>query len=355
MGERVYGGNKASYGVIRRDDGWIELRVYQDNQSVRRVLRHCIGRPRALLYRKWQGARAAHWMAHVIRDFRPYFEQGRVKIILVDCGTGQKSTMLGGAQKASVAAPVQARAETAHRPTPSESATGNSLFSPIEAFCRWLRRALGAALGARGTAVPDEPEGQTVFTAEESRLAPAVSLHSAIECLVHPRMLWNRHKVLNAGRCPVPEAPGLYGWYFRTLPDPRIAVERCVVHEDCYLLYVGIAPENDRSSTSLRSRIIDHYRNWTTLRMTLGSLLAEELGLAPRNKNLQWNHEDRLSAWMSENAFVVWVEHPQPWHIEREIIRTLDLPLNIQHNRDHPFCPVVMAARRRQRDVATPF
>jgi hypothetical protein len=34
--------------------------------------------------------------------------------------------------------------------------------------------------------------------------------------------------------------------------------------------------------------------------------------------------EQTLSNWMSENAFVCWVEHPAPWQIESALIpRTL--------------------------------
>ena len=175
---------------------------------------------------------------------------------------------------------------------------------------------------------------------------------AVLEAISRPARLWSRSEVLTSGRCPVPEARGLYGWYFRRLPDRRILADRCVCHAGCYLLYVGIAPKSERSKTNLRSRIKDHYRSWTTLRQTLGSLLAQELGLRPRNKKLQWDREDILSDWMARNAVVVWVEHPAPWVVEREIIRTLDLPLNLNHNTGHPFYAKVKAARKRQRDIA---
>ena len=30
--------------------------------------------------------------------------------------------------------------------------------------------------------------------------------------------------------------------------------------------------------------------------------------------------EDKLSDWMSRNAFVTWIEHPEPWVVEEKLI-----------------------------------
>jgi len=43
--------------------------------------------------------------------------------------------------------------------------------------------------------------------------------------------------------------------------------------------------------------------------------------------------EQVLSAWMAENAFVSWVMRERPWDLEGDLIRELDLPLNLQGNR----------------------
>jgi hypothetical protein len=61
---------------------------------------------------------------------------------------------------------------------------------------------------------------------------------------------------------------------------------------------------------------------------------------------------------MGENAFVCWTTSPEPWLIEREAIRTVCLPLNIQHNRQHPFCATLTACRReakRRADLLSQF
>lgn len=81
-GERIYGGNKPSYGVAKCEDGWIEVRVYHENQSTQKRLRRYVRTPKALLGLRWEGARAAEWFADVLRDYGPYFESNKVRIIL---------------------------------------------------------------------------------------------------------------------------------------------------------------------------------------------------------------------------------------------------------------------------------
>jgi hypothetical protein len=44
-----------------------------------------------------------------------------------------------------------------------------------------------------------------------------------------------------------------------------------------------------------------------------------------------------LSEWMEEHARVCWFPASQPWLIESEAITQLDLPLNLDQNRSHPF------------------
>ena len=40
---------------------------------------------------------------------------------------------------------------------------------------------------------------------------------------------------------------------------------------------------------------------------------------------------------MEENAFVAWVETPEPWLLEQAAFQALDLPLNLQHNSHNRF------------------
>ena len=47
--------------------------------------------------------------------------------------------------------------------------------------------------------------------------------------------------------------------------------------------------------------------------------------------------EQWLDAWMQENAWICWMEHPDPGAMEKEILQALSLPLNLQDNQAHPF------------------
>src|SRR5688572_23853962 len=101
-----------------------------------------------------------------------------------------------------------------------------------------------------------------------------------------PARLWTRDEML--GTDCVPRSPGVYGCYFREIP-PAVPTEGCIVHDDLTLLYVGIAPkaptQNGRSPSkaTLRSRLRYHMRGnayGSTLRLTLGCLMSERLGIA---------------------------------------------------------------------------
>jgi hypothetical protein len=123
------------------------------------------------------------------------------------------------------------------------------------------------------------------------------------------------------------------------------------------LLYVGISPDKigkPNSRQNLRRRITTHFQGnaeGSTLRRSLGVLLAGESGYPLRRvgsgKRMTFTHsgEQWLDDWMTENAFVCWLEHQSPWEFEDELISSLSLPLNIKGNRDHPFARVLTEAR----------
>lgn len=48
--------------------------------------------------------------------------------------------------------------------------------------------------------------------------------------------------------------------------------------------------------------------------------------------------EQWLDDWLEENALIFWCQHPEPWAVELEVLRTLSCPLNLQDNAHHPFC-----------------
>jgi GIY-YIG catalytic domain len=62
--------------------------------------------------------------------------------------------------------------------------------------------------------------------------------------------------------------------------------------------------------------------------------------------------EQWLNDWLEENAYVCWVEHPEPWVLEKEVFGSLSLPLNIQDNRSHPFASVLSNLRQEAKRLA---
>src|SRR4030095_8597181 len=99
------------------------------------------------------------------------------------------------------------------------------------------------------------------------------------------------------------------------------------------------------SQQTLRKRIRYHYTgnaSGSTLRLTLGCLLAERLGIQLRRvgsgQRLTFAADEaKLSAWMADNAFVTWVETDRPWLAEQQLIASVNLPLNLDQNRQHAF------------------
>jgi hypothetical protein len=180
-----------------------------------------------------------------------------------------------------------------------------------------------------------------------------------------PDRLWSRSEVLRQS-CPVPQVSGAYGWFFQETP-PGVPTETCTQFEGLWLLYVGISPKppprngGRPSSQNLRRRIRSHFHgnaSGSTLRLTLGVLLSERLGVELRRMGsgsrmtFQSEGEARLSEWLDRNAFVAWAEHPEPWVIEDLAMHSLSLPLNIQGNARHPFYPELKSLRDSARSEA---
>ncbi|OBJ71046.1 GIY-YIG nuclease family protein [Mycobacterium sp. 1274756.6] len=172
----------------------------------------------------------------------------------------------------------------------------------------------------------------------------AAAPHSRSEVLIRPS--------------PIPAQPGVYGWWIRRLPA-AIDVSRCERHGDLTLLYAGISPSRPpangkpASRQNIRKRITQHFRGnakSSTLRKTLGCLLADELGIELRRvgsgtRRTFGTGEAALSQWMADNALVSWITVAEPWVLERELFHALDLPLNLQGNGHNPFHEVLTGIR----------
>ena len=146
---------------------------------------------------------------------------------------------------------------------------------------------------------------------------------------------------------PVPNAPGLYAWYFRSTP-PGIDTTGCQTVAGMTLMYVGISPKepptNGRapSRSTLRQRLRTHFGGnaaGSTLRLTLGCLLADVTGFPLRRVGsggrltLTNPGEQELDRWLADNALVAWQVAEEPWEAERSLLASgLPLPLNIRDN-----------------------
>lgn len=172
---------------------------------------------------------------------------------------------------------------------------------------------------------------------------------TAIDALLDPESLLTRAEVVSKP-CPIPAVSGVYGWWFDRIPD-GVPIAECVHRRGSALLYVGISPKSPprngapSSRQTIRSRIRYHCTGnaeGSTLRLTLGVLLAGELGIELRRvgsgrRRTFSTGEQALSAWMAEHARVSYTEHAEPWHLEEELIASLDLPLNLDQNQHNPF------------------
>jgi hypothetical protein len=183
--------------------------------------------------------------------------------------------------------------------------------------------------------------------------------------LLEPPQVWTREEILTRTDCPVPRVAGLYAWYFKEAP-PSVPVSDCHMWNGMPLLYVGISPKKPPlngakpSRQKLWNRIRYHMRGnayGSTLRLTLGCLLSETLGIELRrvgsgDRLTFADGEEKLSDWIRQHARVAWMPHTRPWEVEERLIRSLSLPLNLQHNDHHPFHKRLTDVRKLCRESA---
>jgi len=160
--------------------------------------------------------------------------------------------------------------------------------------------------------------------------------------LINPNHLWFASDII-ANITTVPKVSGVYAWYFKDIPE-FVLTDHCREINGWKLLYVGIAPKGPGKPATLRDRIQTHLAGiaeFSTLRYSSGSILSEKLGIKLEVKGKDTltfgKGEDILSKWMAKNASLSWILEEKPWILEKELIKNISLPLNIQHNRQHPF------------------
>lgn len=171
-------------------------------------------------------------------------------------------------------------------------------------------------------------------------------------CLIKVRdILEGRHRLLTK--------PGIYAWWFSKRPGiaPTRSAKRV---GEYWLLYVGTAPANLRSKSTLQTRLNDHVYgpiSKSTLRRTLAALLKSELKLqAVKTPNgrlkLDGDGEFRLTDWIRRHAAVSYVAINAPWEVERSILSSKRIfPLNIQDTK-HSFLNDLKSLRRKFKSSA---
>lgn len=154
-----------------------------------------------------------------------------------------------------------------------------------------------------------------------------------------------------------PRDKGVYAWWF-TRGALAVPAREYAMVDGRELLYVGIAPQRpsatgQESKSCLRARLLTHatrHASRSTLRLTLGSLLVDKLGLelGMHARRASWGSrgESDLTRWMGEHARVNWVVDEEPWVIEDELLVGAPLALNVDGRRD--AFAVSLSARRKE-------
>ncbi len=180
---------------------------------------------------------------------------------------------------------------------------------------------------------------------------------AAIELLLRPARLWSAAEILKGFAC-VPKLAGIYAWYFDEVP-PGVPIADC--HRNALnqvLLYIGIAPKKattaKASTRTVRDRLRDHLTGnseGSTLRLTLGCLLADKLGIRLRRVGSGRRHtftnpgEIVLDSWLAAHAHIAFAAVENPWELETRLLSTLSLPLNLSGNAAQPFAAVLSRTR----------
>lgn len=152
----------------------------------------------------------------------------------------------------------------------------------------------------------------------------------------------------------VPHEPGVYFVFF---DSGTCLLEQCgyLEFDDTYpvsvdgydLLYVGATMRD------LRLRLMNHLTGnsrASSLRMTLGALLSEELHLEPVGDGTRTyfdfgDGERRLTDWIGAHTRVGFQACSNPFAIEKQLLKSIAAPLNITDRKRHAFSKYLMNLR----------
>ena len=191
--------------------------------------------------------------------------------------------------------------------------------------------------------------------------------NATIAALLAPERLYTAFEAV-ARVDGAPKKPGIYAWYFDTIP-PGINASTCHTVNGWSLLYIGISPKkppsNGRapSKSHIHKRLCTHFAgnaSVSTLRLTLGCLLDQEIGTTLRRVRIGTQGQVRLTfttpgeqflkQWMCAHARIAWAEHFALWKPEEALLASgLPLPLNIHGNSCTAFIVQLKALRNAAR------
>ena len=162
---------------------------------------------------------------------------------------------------------------------------------------------------------------------------------------------------VETARATLPDRRGVYAWWTERGAIPGVPAQPHPREEALDLFYIGRAPRDERSSATLKSRIVDNHLGGntgsSTFRLALAALLIDTLPLTPHRTKTKYvlpaAQNQALSAWQREHLKLSWVEHDAPWLMEDDIIAVLRPPLNLAGNASHPFHATLSKARDRFR------
>ena len=144
----------------------------------------------------------------------------------------------------------------------------------------------------------------------------------------------------------IPDRGGVYAWYFNKKPSKEIDLLKCKFskYDEKYFLYVGISPSKNKpnSKSTLRTRIKNHIKGSSTLRLSLACLFnTPEKPLTHITKagyhRLNPDGRKHVNDWLDQHAYVCWIETEKTNELEQGLMKTCNLPLNIQGNKDNEF------------------
>lgn len=150
----------------------------------------------------------------------------------------------------------------------------------------------------------------------------------------------------------IPNAPGLYGFYFRKYPS--VVLDANTIQVDGFnLLYIGISPKGLGTKQTLKGRIRKHLfgdASRSTLRKSMGCVLSSELGIELTTFNDRetfGSGENVLHEWLESNMRFTWFLITEPWLYEAALLKILMAPLNLDHNEHHSFHQILKKLRQR--------